>query len=108
MSVYSATNGSSLYRSAKRRGVPGSDKATVWIRPLANGLLVRAEGLKQVEWLLKRLSHSFVFKTCEPVVEDFKSHCAFFRLDYSSRIPRRELERVFAAISEIQVMLDVA
>jgi hypothetical protein len=84
------------------------DKVPVWIRPLTNVCLVRVEGVKKVDWLLKRLSQSFVFKTSEPVVEDENSPCSSFRLAYSSRIPRRDLERLLASIPEIHLMLDLA
>ncbi|HEY1601029.1 MAG TPA: hypothetical protein VGG64_15605 [Pirellulales bacterium] len=84
------------------------EKIPVWIRPLSSVCLVRVEGVKKVDWLLKRLSQSFVFKTSEPVVENDNSTCSSFRLAYSSRIPRGKLERLLASIPEIHLMLDVA
>jgi hypothetical protein len=78
----------------------------VWIRPLANGCLLRVQGRDKVDWLLKRLSQSFVFKTSEPIVEDENSTCSLFRLAYSSRMPRRKLERLLATMPEIHVTLD--
>jgi len=84
------------------------DKVSVWIRPLANVCLVRVEGGKKVEWLLKRLSQSFVFKTSDPMIEDEGSLCSTFRLAYSSDMPRRQLERLLASIPEIQLIRDLA
>jgi hypothetical protein len=104
----SATEGSNARPSGKKRGDIAMDKVPVWIRPLSNVCLVRVEGVKKVDWLLKRLSQSFVFKTSEPVIEDGHSPCSSFRLAYSSCTPRRELELLLASIPEIHLMLDVA
>ena len=78
----------------------------VWIRPLANGFLLAVEGRDKVDWLLKRLSQSFVFKSSEPVVQDELSSRSWFRLAYSSRMPRQKLERLLATMPEILVTLD--
>ena len=84
------------------------DNVPVWIRPLTNVCVVRVENRWEVDWLLKRLSQSFVFKTSEPMSEDQNSSCSTFRLPYSSRMPRRDLERLLASIPEIHVMLESA
>ena len=84
------------------------DKVPVWIRPLTNVCMVRVENRLGVDWLLKRLSQSFVFKTSEPVSEDQTSSCSTFRLAYSSRMPRRDLERLLASIPEVHLMLESA
>ena len=84
------------------------DKVPVWIRPLSNVCLVRVEGVKKVDWLLKRLSQSFVFKTSEPVNEVESSPCSTFRLAYNSRMPRAQLERLLASIPGVLLMRDVA
>jgi hypothetical protein len=84
------------------------DKIPVWILPLKSVCLVRVEDRLGVDWLLKRLSQSFVFKTSEPVSEDQNSSCSTFRLAYSSRMPRRDLERLLASIPEVHLMLESA
>jgi hypothetical protein len=84
------------------------DKIPVWILPLKNVCLVRVEDRLGVDWLLKRLSQAFVFKTSEPVSEDQNSSCSTFRLAYSSRMPRRDLERLLASIPEVHLMLESA
>jgi hypothetical protein len=89
-------------------GEAAMDKVPVWIRPLANVCLVRVEGVNKVDWLLKLLSQSFVFKTSDPVIEDEGSLCSTFRLAYSSGTPRRQLERLLASIPEIRLIRDLA
>jgi len=50
----------------------------VWIHPQKDDCRVRADGLDNAKWLLKQLSHSFVFRSFEPIVEDRESaHCTF-------------------------------
>jgi hypothetical protein len=82
------------------------ERFPVWIRPLANSFLLVVEGRDKVDWLLKRLSQSFVFKTSEPVIDDELTTRSLFRLAFSSRMPRQKLERLLATIPEIRVMLD--
>jgi hypothetical protein len=57
-------------------------------------------------WLLTRLSHSFVFKTSEQVREDGDTSCCTFRVAYSSQMPRPALEQLLASIPEVKVMVD--
>ena len=84
------------------------EKIPVWIRPLANVCLVRVEDNKTVDWLLRLLSQSFVFKTSEPVNEVESSPCSTFRLAYNSRMPHAQLERLLASIPGVLLMRDVA
>ena len=103
-------------RSAANETEPRSFQATrgdnalqrfpVWIRPLTNGLMLAVEGRDKVDWLLKRLSQSFVFKTSEPVIQEEHSDRSMFRLAYSSRMPRQKLEQLLATMPEILVTLD--
>lgn len=80
----------------------------VWIRPLGSACRVRVDGIKNTGWLLDRLGQAFVFKTSEPVSEDEASSCCNFRVAYSSQMSRRGLERLLAAIPEVNLMLDPA
>jgi hypothetical protein len=102
----SVTDESDARPNQATRGANAFERIPVWIRPLTNGCLVRMEGRDKVDWLLRRLSQSFVFKTSEPIVEDENSTCSLFRLAYSSRMPRRKLERLLATMPEIHVALD--
>jgi hypothetical protein len=80
----------------------------VWLRPLGGDCRVRVDGMRNAQWLLTRLSQSFVFKTSEGVHEDKDSSCCTFNLAYSSQVPRRMFERLLASIPEVMVMVDPA
>ena len=81
----------------------------VWLRPLGGDCRVRVDGMRNAQWLLTRLSQSFVFKTSEAMHEDHvsASGCTF-RIAYSSQVPRRAFERLLASIPEVTVMVDPA
>ena len=81
---------------------------SVWVRPAGGACRVRVDGLNNVDWLLKRLSHSFVFKTSEPVHEDEGTTSCTFHVAYSSGVPRGLLERLLGGIPEVHLMLDQA
>ncbi len=80
----------------------------VWLRPAESNCHVRVDGLGNAQWLLGRLSQSFVFKTSEELHEDRESSCCTFRVAYSSQVPRRAFERLLASIAEVNVLLDSA
>lgn len=80
----------------------------IWLRPLGSNCRVRVDGVKNAQWLLTRLSESFVFKTSEEVHEDRDSSCCTFRVPYSSQVPRRLFEKLLASIPELKVMVDPA
>jgi hypothetical protein len=69
---------------------------------------VRVEGIRNAQWLLTRLSNSFVFKTCEPVNDDLATACSSFHVQYSSQVSRSMLEKVLAAIPEVTLVLESA
>jgi hypothetical protein len=51
------------------------------------------------EWLLKCLSHSFAFKTSEPLrAEGMDSGTYTFHLSYGSQLSRRDLENLLVAV----------
>lgn len=81
---------------------------SVWIRPLAGDCRVRVEGMQNARWLLDRLSQSFVFKSCEPIDEDLRSASANFRVLYGSQVSRSSLEKLLAAIPQVNLMLEPA
>jgi hypothetical protein len=72
----------------------------------ASGL--RVDGLENVNWLLRRLSDFFVFKTSEPVQEVRNSSDYIFRVAHNSQMTGRRFERLLAGISEVIVILEPA
>lgn len=82
------------------------DRASVWIRHLANACVVRVEDSQRAKWLLTRLSRSFVFKTSEPLIEDQYSARCTFRLGYSSIMGQQQIVQALENIQEIQLFLD--
>lgn len=80
----------------------------VWIRPLPNTCRVRVEGNHNVQWLLNRLSQSFVFKSCEPVNEEIENACSSFQVQYTSQISRSGFQKILAGIPEVALMQEPA
>ena len=78
----------------------------VWIRPCDRVCRVRVDNSTNAQWLLDRLSQSFVFKTSEPLRQDVSSSYCTFQVMYSSQVPRRGFEKLLAAIPQISLMLD--
>jgi hypothetical protein len=80
----------------------------VWIRPLGTVCRVRVEGTGNTEWLLDRLSESFVFKTSEPLNDVNGTSHHTFRVAYRPQMSRRAFEKLLAAIPEVKLMTDPA
>jgi hypothetical protein len=80
----------------------------VWIRPLGTVCRVRVEGVGNTEWLLDRLSESFVFKTSEPLTDVNGTSQRTFRVAYRPQMSRRTFEKLLAAIPEVSLMTDPA
>jgi hypothetical protein len=80
----------------------------VWIRPLGDACRVRVDGLRNAEWLLTRLSRSFVFKSAAPRDDDTATSCSSFQVPYNSQVSRSTLEKLLAAIPEVRLMLEPA
>jgi hypothetical protein len=81
---------------------------SVWLRPFGNVCRVRVDGLRNAQWLLNRLGHSFVFKTADPMNEEVGSPCCTFRVAYDSQMSPRGLRRLLATIPEVQLMAEPA
>lgn len=81
---------------------------SVWIRPLGSNCRIRVDGMGNAKWLLKRLGHSFVFKTAAPMSEDEGSSCCTFNLAYSPQMSRHGFERLLTALPEVNLMADPA
>lgn len=80
----------------------------VWIRSLGSASRVRVEGLDNTEWLLVRLSRSFVFKSSEPLHEERDDGHFSFQIIHGSQVTRLSLERQLAAIPELTLMFEPA
>ncbi len=84
------------------------DLFRVWIRPLSSACGVRVDGLRNAQWLLGRLSESFVFKTSEPLEDDVESACSRFRVQYTSQLSGPKLAKLLATIPEVKLSLEPA
>jgi hypothetical protein len=67
---------------------------------------VRVDGLENATWLLRRLSDSFVFKTCEPLRDNSNSSEHSFRVAHNSRLTGQQFERLLADISEVKLIVE--
>ncbi len=80
----------------------------VWVRSLENSCRMRVDGVENGRWLLDQLGRAFVFKTCEPINEDQEARSSTFRVSYNSQMSRSLVQKVLAAIPEVQLMADPA
>lgn len=80
----------------------------VWIRPLASACRVRVDGIRNAQWLLNRLSDSFVFKSSEPMEHDLATACSSFQVQYTSQMSARKVAKLLAAIPEVNLLLETA
>jgi hypothetical protein len=76
----------------------------VWTRPTGATFNVRVDGIKNANWLLNRLSQSFIFKTADPIDEDAGSSCATFRVLYDSQASRSRFEKLLGTIPQVELM----
>jgi hypothetical protein len=76
----------------------------VWIRPLSSACRVRVDGIRNAQWLLNRLSESFVFKSSEPLDDDLATACSSFRVQYSSQMSGPRFAKLLAAIPEVSLL----
>ena len=67
---------------------------------------VRVDGIKNTRWLLNRLSHDFVFKTFEPILEEAGSARCSFRVPYNPRFFHAKSERLLRTIPPVQLMTE--
>lgn len=78
----------------------------VKIRRMDGICRVRVDRIDQARWLLDQLAQSFVFKTCEPILEDEIPSCCTFRVAYSSQISPTRLSTLIASIPEVSLSSD--
>ena len=80
----------------------------VWTRSLGSSSRVRVEGSDNTQWLIARLSQSFIFKSSEPIWEDAATACCTFDVPYGSLTSRSALERLLDGIPEVNMMIEPA
>lgn len=76
----------------------------VWLRRQDGASQVRLEAIENAEWLIDRLSASFVFKTCEPLYERRDSTECTFRIAHNSQLSGPRLERLLSGIHEVRLL----
>jgi hypothetical protein len=79
----------------------------VWISRLDGSTFLRVDGLDNTNWLLRRLSDSFVFKTSEPL-RDVSSSAYSFRVADNSRLSGLQFEKLLSGISEVRLILEAS
>jgi len=77
----------------------------VWLRPMGDFCRVRVDGMENACWLLARLSHSFVFKTFEPITQEQGSSFCSFTVPYNPPLSRSKFEKLLVAIPVVKLML---
>ena len=77
-------------------------------KTLGTHLRLRVDDSNIVCRLLERMSASFVFKTSEPMDEALNSSGCTFRVAHTSQISGAGLEKLWARIPEVQLVLEAA
>jgi hypothetical protein len=80
----------------------------VWISRADDAFGLRVDGLENANWLLRRLSDFFVFKTSEPLHNVSNSSNYTFRVAHNSQMSGRQFEKVLAGIAEAKVIVERA
>jgi hypothetical protein len=76
----------------------------VWARPLGQMCRLRINGRENAEWLLGRLAE--VFNNCGSITQLEGSSSCVFEVPYNNeRLSRCTLEKMLAAIPEVELML---
>jgi hypothetical protein len=78
----------------------------VWISQVDGAVGLRVEGLENANWLLRRLSDFFVFKTSEPIHEVANSSDCTFQVAHNSQLSGRQFEKLLAGIWETKVIVE--
>jgi len=81
------------------------DTFRVWVTRMDGSTSLCVDGLANTNWLLARLSDSFVFKTCEPL-RDLSNSAYAFRVAYNSQLSGRRLEKLLGGISEVKLIVE--
>lgn len=78
----------------------------VWVARIDGATRVRVGGLKNTEWLLRRLSDYFVFKSSEGTREASNTSEYTFRVPHSGQLSATGFERILAGIPEVNVIAE--
>jgi hypothetical protein len=95
--------------TAKQEAPPPSptlETFRVWTRALGSCCRLRVEGLANTRWLIARLAKSFAVE--DQPVEEACTACCTFEVPYGPQLSRSQLDRLLAAIPEVQIMQDPA
>lgn len=65
---------------------------------------LRVTGMENAQWLLEKLSRSFVFSTSESI-QQLSNDCIFF-VSYGSHITQRKLENLITAIPGVRLQVE--
>jgi hypothetical protein len=79
---------------------------SVWISQMDGASGLRVDGLENTNWLLRRLSDFFVFKTSEPLHEVPNSTDYRFRVAHNSQLSGRQFEKLLAGMWEVKVIVE--
>jgi hypothetical protein len=82
------------------------DAFHVWVCRIDGATRVRVDGRENANWLLRRLSELFVFKTCEPMREVFDSSVYMFRVAHNCRLSGKQMEKLLAGITEVNLIVE--
>lgn len=76
----------------------------VWLRSDDEFCRLRVEGHQNAQWLLVRLSESFIFKTFDSDLAIDKNQCCTFRIPFNPPLCSRGLFRILSAIPELRLI----
>jgi hypothetical protein len=82
------------------------DSFKVWSSRSDGATCLRVDGLENANWLIRRLSGFFVFKTSEPVREVPDSSDCAFRVAHNSRLSGQQFDRLLAGIAEVNLVVE--
>ena len=82
------------------------DEFQVSIRSSSESCHVWVDGVENARWLLRQLSESFVFQTCEGVTQHLDSSFCDFRVPYNWPLSRTRFENLLRAIPVVNLILE--
>jgi hypothetical protein len=84
------------------------DSFKVWSSRSDGATCLRVDGLENANWLIRRLSDFFVFKTSEPVRNVPDSSACAFRVAHNSSLSGKQFDRLLAGILEVNLVVEPA
>lgn len=77
----------------------------VWVRPLGESCRIRVNGVRNAEWLLKRLGTSFAIDNAEPCHETLEPGIVTFKVPCEAPQARNRLQKALSSIPEVDLMI---